>query len=99
MAARDDGARDRRHLIGRLALAEDDFRKPLARCPMMVDAREAEVLERVGERRDPLLGLGGIEAPVAHGFEERPERGERAGSRVGRMGHGAFDSAGNRFLQ
>ena len=49
--AADDFGGDRGDLSGRLAEAEDDFRKPLTDAAMMIDAGEPEILERPSAQR------------------------------------------------
>ena len=44
--ARDDACGDRGDLVRRFAQAEDDFGESLAHRAMVIDAREAEILER-----------------------------------------------------
>ena len=53
--------RDRRDLLGRLALAEDDLGEPLPYRPVVVDLGEVQVLERQVSK----LGDGGVDAEPA----------------------------------
>ena len=58
-----DGLRDRRDLLGRLALGEYDLREPLPDRPVMVDLGEVQVLVgQVSKRGDRVLYA---EAPLA----------------------------------
>ena len=53
--------RDRRDLLGRFALAEDDLGKALPYRPVVVDLGEVQVLERQVSK----LGDGGVDAEPA----------------------------------
>ena len=50
---------------GRLALAEDDLRKPLARGPVMVDPGEPQVLERLGAQPGDQVGVDRFDRDLA----------------------------------
>ena len=53
----DDPLGDRGNLLRRLARPENDFRKALAKCAMMIDAGEAQIFEgRLAQNlKDPVL--------------------------------------------
>jgi hypothetical protein len=72
VAALDDAARDRRYLMGRLSQRKDYFGKALTNRPVMVDAGEADVLERLLPElgQELLLGFVATDATVRHCVEK-----------------------------
>jgi hypothetical protein len=108
----DDGPSDPRNLCRCLALSVNDFRKTLTDCPVMVDASETEILDRVGLQRleRAPLGFGGVEAAVAYGLEQSAKRLGARRYGFWRRGHNlksrgeacadcAFDSALNPSIE
>jgi hypothetical protein len=89
MTSRDDALGNGGNLGGSFAYAEDYFGEPLAEFPMVIDACEAQILERGGAHRgDDLLGRGvGIERAGAHAIEQVSNLGN---------GHKSLEMAGFR---
>ena len=71
-AASDNLGGDGRDLRRRLAQAEDDFREPLADGPVMIDAREPQILVRAGAQlvHQPGVRRGRIDLAARHLFEQ-----------------------------
>ena len=65
---RDHALGDRDHLLGRLPLAEDRLREPVAQAAVVVDAREPEIL--VGQLAQPGERLVHRGVPRPHGGEQ-----------------------------
>jgi hypothetical protein len=63
---------DRRDLLGRLPLAEDDFREALPQQPMMIELGEAEVL--IGEMAKPSENLVQRHLSPPKSEQQLPER-------------------------
>ena len=72
----DDPSGDFCDLIRRLPLAEDNFRKALSDCPVVVDPSEPDILERCLAHGGGQLRLGGLhgERAVTHLLEQGSER-------------------------
>ena len=79
----------RRHLFWGLALAEDDFRESLPDRPVVVDAGESKVLERVSRQVARMtLGVLGRQPSVADRIEQRAKGGDVLGGLIdGVAGH------------
>lgn len=76
VTAVNDGSGNEGNLLGGLALTKDNFRKPLADCAVMIDAREAEIFERVADSGQPprtAFRICGIEPALTDGVEECPQ--------------------------
>ena len=71
----DDGLGDPGDLLWPLSLSVDDLGEALAGGTVVVDARKAEVFDRVGvqEFTGAAGGCVGVELAVAHGVEQRAE--------------------------
>ena len=65
MAAVDDAPCNFYHLTRRFAQTEDDFRLPLADGAVVIDAGEAQILERRGPKRRDEPGRGGLGGGLA----------------------------------
>ena len=77
VTAVNDGSGNEGNLLGGFALTKDNLRKPLADRAIMIDAREAEIFERVADSRQPARAafrICGIETSLTDGVEERPQR-------------------------
>ncbi len=94
VAARDDPLGDRGDLVSGLAKPEDDFREALARGAVVIDPREAQILERLLAEFSRQLIDGGVEREVATGDDARAARGCRVGSSPWIVT--CWDSAGSR---
>ncbi len=71
--ALNDSGRDGGDLIGSLADPEDDLRETLTNRSMVIDAREADVLERPIAKlcQQALMRLLCLDSTLADGLEER----------------------------
>jgi hypothetical protein len=87
MTAGDDACGDGRDLGRSFAYAEDHLGEALSQGAVMIDAREAEVLERRRLERsgNPGRGRVGIDLAIAHAIEELPEFGD--GHNSFKLGH------------
>ena len=65
MAVPHDPFGDGGHLEWRLALSEDDFRKPFPGGPLVIHAGKPQVLERLGAEPIQQLGLDGFDRHLA----------------------------------
>lgn len=97
VTAVNDRSRNEGNLFGGLALAKDNFRKPLTGGAVVIDPRESQVLERLADAGEPPrapLGVRWVKATFADGIEQRAQRVDRTDRVLGRFLHGCtFDSA------
>ena len=75
VARRDNSRSDARDLLRRLAGAKDDFGKALTYRSVVVDAREAQVLERTLTQilKQALVRHISLQRTTLHGFEQSSE--------------------------